>query len=350
MRWATYFVYLRNNAKNIFFHGPELGSICAVSTLDPTVSPVAPSQNYTCEDNTKLLNDPYEGELMTWFLYFCGAMNVTEGDAVWQVKRPQLQAVNYTGSIVDTPLTQGGAINSTGNSINGRHLVPITTQKGLYFGAQEHLKLLFLPYLDVSIVNRVMANAERIRTCNSDLMGQMPGLFAAMSNTTTPTTQDANIEYIFNAGIPSAAFNQTQEQDVITPYAAFPAILFDSVTGLIWYNNVLSAPCMQTVYGSADGVRRDGSAISRVVSWGTKAPTLLALLGGITDFVRDGLTRDGVLTQFLDITSYEYGMVFDETVNGGATLMGENVAMCLPISQVSTMSLNDYSSCKYEGG
>lgn len=284
---------------------------------------------------------------MATFLYFSGSMNATEGQAIWLVKRPQLQAVNYTGSIVDTPFTQGGAINFTGNPIEGRHLMPVTTQKGRYFGAEEHLKLLFLPYLDVPIIEQVMKNAERVRTCNSDLMEQMAGLFAAANNATPSTMQNKNIEYISNGGIPSAAFNKTQEQDFITPYAAFATILFDRITGLIWYRNVLDAPCMQTVYGSADGIRRDGSAVARIVSWETKAPTLLALLGGITNFVREGLQRDNILTQFLDIVSYEYGAVFNESLNGGATLMGEDIAFCLPTAQVSKMDLRDYSSCSY---
>lgn len=350
VKWATYFIYLRNNAKNIFFHGPQLGSICAVSTLNPQVSPSSSSQKYACEDDTKLLNDPYQGEIMTWFLFFSGSMNETEGHKIWLVKRSQLQAMNYTGSIVDAPFTQGGAVNYAGKPINGRHIVPITSQKGLYFDVQEQIKLIFLPYLDTPIIRRVMANAERIRTCNSDLMDQNPGMFASTTNSTSPTAQQNDIQYILNAGIPSAATNMTQEQDMITPYASFATVLFDNITGLIWYNNILSAPCMQTVYGSADGIRRDGSMVSRVVSWRTKAPTLLALLGGIADFVREGLKRDNVYMQFTNVTAYEYGRVFDEDMNGGAPLMGEDVAMCLPTVQVSTLSLSDYSSCRYEVG
>lgn len=348
--WASYFIYLRTHAKSIFFHGPEVGSICAVSTLEPQTYPNAATQNYACEDNTKLLDDPYQGELMALFLYYSATMNATESQDIWFYRRAQLQAVNYTGSIVDAPFTQGGLVNYTGTPIQGRHLMPVTTQKGLYFGAQEHLKLLFLPYLDVPIVQQVMKNAEVVRTCNSALMDQTPGLFAAVNNATPPTMQDNSITYVASAGIPSAAINQIQEQDVITPYAAFATILFNRGIGLSWYSNVLQGPCMQSVYGSTDGIRRDGSAVSRIVSWETKAPILLALLGGITDFVRAGLNRDGILVDFRNMMTYEYGIVFDEARNGGKTLMGEDIALCMPKAAISRLSIQDYSTCKWDPG
>lgn len=343
--WTNYFLYLRVNARGIFLNGTPLGSVCAISTLKSRTYPYASFQSYACEESAGLLNDPFQGELMTWVLYFSGSVNKTEGQAIWKVKRPYLQAVNYTGSIVDTAHIQGGSVNYTGKAIVGRHIVPITTQRGLYFGAEEHIKLLYLPYLDVPIIQKVMKNAERIRTCNSWLMDQTPGLFAAVPNTTAPVSHDEQIGYIDNAGVPSAATLQFQEQDVLTPYAAFATILFDKGVGLSWYKNILDAKSMQSVYGSVAGIRRDGSAVSRLVSWETKAPILLALLGGITDFVRDGLKKDGIWQDFLEIAADEYGVVFDVQRNGGSPLMGENIDLCLPHGKVSGLGLNDYSSC-----
>lgn len=338
-RWTTYFEFIRDNAKGLLFQGPQLGSICAIVTLVPETLPYVSSREYVCES---LLNDPYSGELMTWFVYF-SKVNEAEGQAIMVLKRPQLQAINYTGSIVDTSHMQGGLVNYTG-PIVGKHLVPVTTQKGLYFGAQEHLKLLFLPYLDVPRVERPMKNAERVRTCNSVLMGDTPGLFAAVSNAISPTDH-GDITYVDSAGIPSAAKDRTQELDMITPYAAFATILFNRGIGLSWYHNVLNAKCMQSVYGSVNSIRRDGSAVSRVVSWETKAPILLALLGGITDFVREGMRSDDILTEFYEIIDYEHALAFDVNWNGGMPFMGEDVPFCLPNAAVSGLGLRDYSTC-----
>lgn len=348
MRWATYFWYLKDNARGIFLNHAGLGSICTKSTLLPETLPYASAQKYACEDDADTLNDPYSGELMIWFMYFSG-VNATEGQAMLLQKRSKLQAANYTGSIVDTSHIRGGSVNYTGEPIVRRHVRPITTQKGLYFGAQEHLKLLILPYLDVPIVQQVMKNAERVRTCNSVLMGSTPGLFAAVTNTTSPNEQDIT-SYIHNAGVPgSMSFNAFQEQDIIAPYAAFTILPFDTGIGLSWYHNVLSAKCMQSVYGSVNGIRRDGSAVSRVVSWETKAPILLALLGGILTFVRDGLKYDNILPAFHDMVGFEYSLIFNETYNGGMTLMGEDVPFCLPSGMVPGLGLTDYSTCNAMG-
>lgn len=341
VRWANYLLRLKDNVKEVFLRGHEFGSICATSTLLPVIPPYASTQKYACENNANMLNDPYSGELMAWFITYSGIGHDLE-HAIWASKRPQLQATNYTGSVVDAAHAKGSQ-NYSGAPISGRHIIPITTQKGLYFGAQEHLKLLFLPYLDVPIVQRVMRNAERVRTCNSVLMDSTPGLFAGVTNPTSPAEQYAG--YVWNAGIPSVATQQLQELDVIAPYAAFATILIDRGVGLSWYHNVLDAKCMQSIYGSVNSIRRDGSSVSRIVSWETKGPILLALLRGVNDFVREGLRVDNALEDFYNGLAWEYGLVFDETINGGIQLMGEDVPLCLPIGKVSGLGLRDYSTC-----
>lgn len=262
--WSNWFTYARSNVKKIF-NGPQPGQYCAVATLRATVNPNSYLQQYVCESDGHLLNDPYEGELMSWFIYFSGTLNVMEGNALWEQKRPQLQAVNYTGSTVDTSVTQQGTYDYTGKPVQGRHIMPITTQKGLYFGSNEQIKLLVLPYLDEPLVGRVFENAERVRTCNSVLMGTNPGMFAEVTNVTYPTVTGL-VTYIKNAGVPSVAAFQQQELGVITPYSVFPTILFDRALGLIWYKTMLDGKCMQTVYGSTAASRRDGLEVSTLVS------------------------------------------------------------------------------------
>lgn len=357
--WTEWFIYTRNNAKTIFLQGEHPGEVCAVSILKEQPPTSVAAQHYACEDPRCLNNDPFEGELMSWMLYFSPGSAAGGGDeisniadAIWDVKRGQLLAVNYTGNIVDESNHQYGTISYNGDPIIGRHLTPITTERGLYFGSNEHVKLFFLPYRDVPVIDRVFKNAERIRTCDSMLMG-VPGMFASTSNGTSPSTgimsANATLEYqmIDNAGIPSAAVFEQQELDVVTPYAVAPTILYDRHVGLAWYKNMLDGKQMQTVYGSTAAARLDGSAVSRFVSWKTKAPTLLALTGGVVDIVRDAMHDDGIYEAFYQRIEDEYSKVFDDGSgeSGTTPILGELVPMCLPNTPMPTSSLIDFSSC-----
>ena len=66
-------------------------------------------QTYTCETNATL-DDPYEGELFTWWLYFYSDLSKEDKELLWEVKRPKLVSVEYN---------QGG-------------VGPITVQEGNY--------------------------------------------------------------------------------------------------------------------------------------------------------------------------------------------------------------------------
>lgn len=80
--WARWFMYARANAKNIFMRATIPGDVCAIATLKPSFYTDVFGQNYTCERQDCLNNDPFEGELLTWFLYFSNTMNRTETDAL----------------------------------------------------------------------------------------------------------------------------------------------------------------------------------------------------------------------------------------------------------------------------
>ena len=92
--------------------------------------------------------------------------------------------------------------------------------------------------------SRLYHNAERARTCNS-VVTKVPGLFASVNNSTDPET-DTIIGYISPAGIPSIASQKEQEHDVITPYGAWPTIMFDKAVGLAWWHNMVTAKKMQS--------------------------------------------------------------------------------------------------------
>lgn len=199
-----------------------------------------------------------------------------------------------------------------------------------------------MPYFDIPIVKRVFHNAERVRTCNSVLMGKNAGMFASVNNITDPQSGQIN-GYISYAGIPSVANQTGQELDVVTPYSTFPTILCNQSVGLAWYKNMLDAKGMQNPYGSSESCTRDGEGISAFVSWDSKVTTVNALLGGVTDLVREKMKSEGIYETFLEIIEREYGRVFGDTTAG--RLHGEDVELCLPSYQVPVVNVTDFTMC-----
>lgn len=278
-QWQVWLDYTKDHAAEIFYRGD--GIVCAVTALNQTLFPNDVSQNYTCE-GTGVLDDPYEGELFAWWLYFFGGLSPSEKEAIWTAKRPKLESVEYQ-------------MGDTG---------PITVQKGFWFSSHEQWKVLEMPYHDIEIVKRVYTNAERARTCNSVAKG-IPGMYASVNNVTNVTTGEI-IGYISNAGIPSISNQTEQELDVITPYAVFPTLMVEGkigrAVGMAWWWNMVMGKKIQNPYGSTESERTDGTAVSSFVSWDSKITTVVALFGGVGDLVRDKMMRDGIYEEFLEVT------------------------------------------------
>ncbi|KAH6713228.1 putative GPI anchored protein [Leptodontidium sp. MPI-SDFR-AT-0119] len=310
--WQSWLDYTKSTVAKVFY--PGNGRVCAVTTLDQSLHVNDPRQNYTCE-GSGVLNDPYEGELFTWWLYFFGGLSRKDKDLLWQVKRPQLVSVDYN---------MGG-------------VGPITVQKGFWFSSHEQWKVLEMPYYDVDLVKRLFYNAERVRTCNSAVT-KNPGLFASVNNSTDPTTGEI-IGYISNAGIPSISFQTEQELDVITPYGVFPTVYLDKAVGMAWWKNMADGKKMQNPYGSSESARIDGTATSSFVSWDSKITTVIAVLDGVGVFVREKMKRDGIYKEFVSVTQREYGAVFEN-------LKGEQVKLCLPNARIPDKGLLDYTQCR----
>lgn len=55
-------------------------------------------------------------------------------------------------------------------------------------------------------------------------------------------------------------------------------------------------------YGSTESTRVDGELVSALVTWDSKITTVVALLGGVADLVRDRMRSDGIYNEFLKIT------------------------------------------------
>lgn len=269
-----------------------------------------------CEGN-QTLNDPYEGELFTWWLYLFSDLNTAKKEELWTVKRTQVVATEWHSN------------TSLGD---------VTVQKGYWFSSHEQWKLLEMPYTDVLLIKRIFHNAERARTCNSFLNG-VPGMYASVNNVTDESGQI--LGYISNAGVPSISFLPVQELDVITPYSVFPTVLFDRNVGLAWWKNMVDGKGMQNLYGSTESERVDGAGISSFVSWDSKVTTVAAILGGVTDLVRDKMKEDGIYDTFVEVSQREYTLAF------GDRLEGEDVELCLPnVGVPDTGKVVDYESCR----
>ncbi|KAH6888458.1 hypothetical protein B0T10DRAFT_514173 [Thelonectria olida] len=311
--WQNWLDYVASTAGKVFHRGG--GKVCAVTEMADQTLPVNhPDQTYKCETAT-YLDDPYEGELLTYFLQFFGDISAKEKKKLWEYKRAKLESDEYN---------MGG-------------VGPITVRKGFWFSSHETWNQLELPYYDVDIIRRLFKNAERVRTCNS-VVTKVPGMYASINNSTDPET-DTIIGYISPAGIPSVASQKEQELDVITPYSVFPTVLFDRAVGLAWWRNMVVGKKMQNPYGSTESTRVDGELVSALLTWDSKVTTVVALLGGVTDLVRQKMKADGIYNDFVHIAKREYSLVFDE-------LKGEDVALCLPKASVPDAGLKDFTYCK----
>lgn len=162
-------------------------------------------------------------------------------------------------------------------------------------------------------------------------------MFASVNNVTDPATDELQ-SYISAAGIPSIASQKDQYLQVITPYSVFPTVLADKNTGLAWLRNMLLGKKMQNPYGTTESTRIDGTGVSALLTWDSKAITASALFGGVQDLVRQGLKQDGLYNEFTSVINREYSRVF-------TTINGEGVACCLPQASVGDGGLKDFTQC-----
>lgn len=55
-------------------------------------------------------------------------------------------------------------------------------------------------------------------------------------------------------------------------------------------------------YGSTESTRVDGKGVSALVTWDSKVTTVLSLMNGVVDLVRERMKSDGIYNEFLKIT------------------------------------------------
>lgn len=136
VKYEKYLDLMKRTSPIIFYEGE--GKIRTVSIIRDVNAQPFPS-NYRSETpcgHPCYLDDPYEGELMAFFIDLYG--NVRDKEKIWERKRPKLVSVDY-------PSKSG----------------PITVVRGFWFSAHENWKFLYLPYNDIPVHKRVFVNGEK---------------------------------------------------------------------------------------------------------------------------------------------------------------------------------------------
>ena len=64
-------------------------------------------------------------------------------------------------------------------------------------------------------------------------------------------------------------------------------------------------------YGSTESTRVDGEGVSALVTWDSKVTTVVALLGGVTDLVRERMKADGIYKKFINIAQVSSRVFLD---------------------------------------
>lgn len=91
--WRKWFDYAASTVDKVFYIGD--GHVCAVTKIADQTRPVDdPEQSYECE-SPNYLDDPYEGELFTYFIHLFSSLSKEDKDKLWEVKRAKLVSVEY---------------------------------------------------------------------------------------------------------------------------------------------------------------------------------------------------------------------------------------------------------------
>jgi hypothetical protein len=144
--YETYLKLFKETAPIIFYEGE--GKIRTVTVINNTQIKPFPN-NYRSESpcgNPCYLDDPYEGELLAFFLYFYG--DIKDKEKIWEIKRKKLVSVDY-------PSKEGN----------------ITCQRGHWFSSHEQWKFMYLPYNDIPIHKRIFTNGEKFSNFFVKLQG-----------------------------------------------------------------------------------------------------------------------------------------------------------------------------------
>lgn len=104
--WQKWFDYAKTTVDKVFYQGE--GHVCAVTKIgNQSLAVNDLKQSYQCE-NPNYLDDPYEGELFTFFIQFFSSISKNEKAKLWEAKRAKLVSVEYNlGGVGPITVEQG---------------------------------------------------------------------------------------------------------------------------------------------------------------------------------------------------------------------------------------------------
>ena len=162
---------------------------------------------------------------------------------------------------------------------------------------------------------------------------KIPGMYASVTNVT-----HGKSGYLSAAGVQEVASEKVHHKDVITPYGGYSVLLANKTVGLIWYHNMLGGSKMQNRFGSTEAVTLDGKRICPLTTWDSKITTVLAMLGGITDIIRDQLKIENKYQKFNQIVEKEWSRVFQD-------IRGEKLDFEFPSKKLPNVMKN-FKNCQ----
>ena len=323
----------RANLMAVFYDGQ--GRFRDVAHLRNATDPrVIPSQYFTdpeCDDDC-YLDDPYEGELFTTFAFlYCDWTGPTTAQALWVRKRAQLAAghtevcrVGRRGHACSG--ASGSARTSSGSTSSCRTATcPSTTACSCCARRRG-----------------VAYSADRQKHPRSVRLHQRPR--------TPPTT--ANFPYDSDCGVEPIASQPVTNRDIITPYGTMnlmllmypprssPAANSTTPIGLVWLANSIRSNRGQSCFGVTEGSAVNGTMVAPLKTWDTSVTTVLGLVGGVVDLVREVMEVDGVYGDFVSVVEAEWTRVF----GGAGVLKGEGLGWPLPSAEVPNAQ-QQWSSC-----
>lgn len=107
---------------------------------------------------------------------------------------------------------------------------------------------------------------------------------------------------------------------------------------------MLSAPRMQSAYGSIEAINVNGTEISPLTTWDSKITTVLSMLGGVGSITKRGLQSQtdsvygSAYHRFVYILNREYGLAFGEV----SDVLGDEYEFMTPLNTVPSDMLEDW--------
>ncbi len=203
-----------------------------------------------------------------------------------------------------------------------------STWQGWYGSTHEEWAYLFFPYRELPEYRQLFRIRQAIRTQDA-AASKFPGLRASA------LAPDGS-GYWTGSGIEGLNRQKLKNQQMFTPYGAFPVILEDRAVGSAWLLNMLRGPRQQGPMGAGESGTGDGRHASASKTIDVTFTTLLAVMGGLDQELAARMRRDGVYDRFQSILRQEYQESF------GSAPLKEPKPLTGPTAPVPDDLLKDY--------